>query len=110
MQAPDSHKRGDSLSFDVEWFDDDVDRDMTGTTATAQMRTADDRLVQTFECTVVTAPGYAKATVKATAAQAREWKPGTHDIDVEFALGDEVFSTSTIKFTVAKDITRPVSP
>lgn len=103
-------KRGDSFDRLANIPDTFVDGYFVGWEVTAQVRTAKyEKLLADLECTWVDPVTTRILSVRAL--NTTTWEVGPAEMDIQFVRISDGYtiSTSTIKFEVVRDITRPTT-
>jgi len=101
-----THKRGDTFELSCTLENEGNPVDITNFTITAQVRQADDTLLQALTVTKTDAANGA-FTLGATSTETEGWEVLQYQCDIEFIEGSgEVNSSETFTINVIKDITR----
>ncbi len=101
-----THKRGDTFELSCTLENEGNPVDITNFTITAQVRQADDTLLQALTVTKTDAANGA-FTLGATSTETEGWEVLQYQCDIEFIeVGGEVNSSETFTINVIKDITR----
>lgn len=97
------HKRGDTLSLDLEVTQDNAALDLTGYTITSQVRAKNGTLVADLTVAVTDA---VQGELTVSSEETQEWPLGPLPWDVEFNSGSTRWSSATVIIEVLEDVTR----
>jgi len=102
-----SFKRGDSVNWPTIYKIDGVPVDLTNYTIASQARDRNGALACTFSITKlnqVTSPGCYVITL--TKELSAVCKPGSYFQDIQYSVGSETLSTSTVPLLIERDETQ----
>lgn len=105
-------KRGDTFKINAEVLGDGVviPGGIGSWQISSQLRTASDKLIDTFVCTIVDADLCTFTIEESAAGVTSAWPLGIHEMDIRYSIGGEIVHTETAAVTVLRSQTRPVAP